>query len=421
MPLLSRKELDAKKQEINNLYGKLSEVESTLKEEKKINARLRSDVTSKIGQLTKLEETVVSEQETYEWKKSSFTTRTESALEERVRRLKELNELRDSLIFDMADHDTMEMENDRLHRRLKVLANQHFQMKREHKEEWETRKQQCFDMRASMEQIFRQTIKEVDHEYRDRANDKMNKEAEWAREENIRLRKEAGKRQDDCRELVELQKTSYDDLVHAKVHRDVIESSAISQEESSHVLAKQVNDLLVRIERMKVDKENLETDIEVLNTQLDRTEKLTKEYRVMKQHLDDAKGIAESIKHKVVQEVDVAVKKGIAVVEKNNARKAKELAKSFQASLGVPSSPKHGKGEIEVDNASHQDSETTEVDSIPDSEHVGSLQSGHSASRNNPADPEMVWNSKKSDCHKATMVRRQIRKNRELTAQLLAL
>ena len=69
MPLLSRKELDAKKQDINNLYGKLSEVESTLKEERKINARLRSDVTSKIGQLTKLEETIVTEQETYEWKR----------------------------------------------------------------------------------------------------------------------------------------------------------------------------------------------------------------------------------------------------------------------------------------------------------------------------------------------------------------
>ena len=145
----------------------------------------------------------------------------------------------------------LEIENERLHKRLKILANQFYQMKLEHKEESELRKQQCFDVRASMEQIFRQTIKEVDHEYRDRANDKMNKEAEWAREENIRLRKEAGKRQDDCRNLVELQKASYDDLVHAKVQRDVIESSAVSQEESSHLLAKQMSDLLLNIEQMK--------------------------------------------------------------------------------------------------------------------------------------------------------------------------
>ena len=425
MPLLSRKELDAKKQEINNLYGKLSEVESTLKEEKKINARLRSDVTSKIGQLTKLEETIVSEQESYEWKKGNFTTRTDSALEERESRLQELNELRDSLHFDMADHDIMELENERLHKRLKILANQHFQMKLEHKEEWELRKQQCFDMRAGMEQIFRQTIKEVDHEYRDRANDKMNKEAEWAREDNIRLRKEAFKRQVDCRNLVEQQKESYDELVHAKVQRDVIESSAISQEDSSRLLAKQMDELLMDIRRMEATKENLEADISVLNKKLDRKEQLTKEYRIVKQHLDDAEALTGSIKQKVIKEVDVAVKKGIAVVEKNNAAKAKQLAKSFQSALGVPSSPKHGSsGENEMENASHQDSEATEVESVPDSEHDGGesgLSRQSSANNNNPVDPEMVWNSKKSDCHKATMVRRQIRKNRELTAQLLAL
>ena len=121
----------------------------------------------------------------------NFVTRTGSAHAERESRLKELNELRNSLNFDMADHDLLEIENERLHKRLKILANQFYQMKLEHKEESELRKQQCFDVRASMEQIFRQTIKEVDHEYRDRANDKMNKEAEWAREENIRLRKEA--------------------------------------------------------------------------------------------------------------------------------------------------------------------------------------------------------------------------------------
>ena len=41
MPPLSRKELDAKRQEINNLYGKLSEVGSSLKEEKKIKDGFR--------------------------------------------------------------------------------------------------------------------------------------------------------------------------------------------------------------------------------------------------------------------------------------------------------------------------------------------------------------------------------------------
>ena len=429
MPLLSRKELDAKKQGINNLYGKLSEVESTLKEEKKINARLRSDVTSKIGELTKIEETIVSEQEGYNWKKANFITRTETALEERETRLQELLKLRDAINLELADHDLLEAENYRLHKRLKILANQHFQMKQEHKEEWELRKQQCFDVRASMEQIFRHTIKEVDHEYRDRANDKMNKEAEWAREENLRLRKEAGKRQDDCRDLVERQKESYDELVRAKVQRDVIESSALSQEESSRLLARQMDALLVDIKKMEVTKENLEADIMMVSQKLDRKVHLTKEYRQFKQHLDAAKILTEGIKNKVIEEVDVAVQKGIAVVEKNNARKAKELAKSFQQSLGVEgnSSPTHGSQNSVHEQSSQKESVAdSEDDSIADSEHGGSLASNHSTvskgghGTNCILDPEMVWNSKKSDCHKATLVRRQIRKNRELTAELLA-
>ena len=121
-----------------------------------------------------------------------------------------------------------------------------------------------------MEQIFRKTVKEVDHEYKIRANEKMDKEAEWARQENLKLRKEAGKRQEDCANLVEQQKSSYEELVHAKVLLDVTASNTRSQEESSREAVVHMEELRRRIKRMEASKEDLELDIDMLNQKLDR-------------------------------------------------------------------------------------------------------------------------------------------------------
>lgn len=436
MPPLSRKELDAKRQEINNLYGKLSEVGSSLKEEKKIYTRLRSDVATKIDELTRVEGTIISETESYNWRKSDFISRTDVANDERKSRLGELSNLRDEVLVEISDHDIMEQENERLHKRLKVLAAENHRLTAEHREELEFRKQQCFDTRASMEQIFRKTVKEVDHEYKIRANEKMDKEAEWARQENLKLRKEAGKRQEDCANLVEQQKSSYDELVHAKVLLDVTSSNTLSQEESIKTAVIHMEELRQQIKRMEATKEDLEMDIEMLNQKLDRKSRLEKEHRLLEKHLQAAKAITEGIKVRVVVECDKALRKGIQAVEKDNARKAKQLAKSFQDAIG--GKDKEGEGAEGSSNIPQTADDATNGSSsnvsVADSDHTGDLDqhgldgdlrmadSGTGTgkgTRSMDVDPELVWNSSKSDCYKATVVRQQVRKNRERQARLL--
>jgi hypothetical protein len=427
MPALSRKELDAKKQEVNNLYAKLSEVGSSLKEEKKIYQRLRADVAAKIEQLTKCESTIVSEQETYNWRKSEYISRADAAKEEGTRRLDELGHLSDEIDIELSDHDLLEMENERLHRRLKVLSAEHHKLTAEHREELEIRKQACFDKRASMELIFRKTIKEVDHEYMLRANEKMDQEAEWARAENIRLRREAGKRQEDCANLVEQQKSSYEELVRAKVLLNVIEATTSSQEVSSMAAEEYMEELLREMQRMEATKSNLELDIQVLNQKLDRKIQLEKEYRQLQKHLESAKLVTAEMKSKVVKECDQALKKGISIVERENAKKAKQLAKSFQDAIGGkdddsadPNAPQHQQSASE-NSTTVNSSNVSVADSFAAENQLGdeddmSVSNGKAKPE---IDPEMMWKSSRSDCHKATVVRQQVRKNRERQARML--
>jgi len=165
MPLPSRKELDVKKQEINILYGKLSEVEATLKEEKKINARLRSDLKAKVAQLGSIETSIVEEQEHFVWNRNTVHNEAFIIQTEGNDTIKELDAQKNAIEIEIAEHDLMEEENIKWHSRLKKLATEHYQQTLQQTAEREMRKQKSFEMRATMEQILRKTLKEVDKEY----------------------------------------------------------------------------------------------------------------------------------------------------------------------------------------------------------------------------------------------------------------
>lgn len=274
MPIPTRKEIDAKKQEINNLYGKLSEVESGLKEEKKINERLRGDLSTKTQQLIGVEQSIVEEQTSYQWNKTSMTTKMLTIRTEGEEQIKQLDNVEGGLNIEMAEHDLLEEENERLHSRLKTLATEHFQSSLVQKEEREQRKQKSFEMRATMEQILRRTLKEVDQEYMLKANDKMDKEAEWARLENIKLKKEAGKRQENCATLVRQQQESYEELVQVKVQTGVLQETAQKQEESSVMARVVLEEIKSKNHAMEDRLDFMRLEISALTAQLDHKKQL---------------------------------------------------------------------------------------------------------------------------------------------------
>jgi len=156
------RELDLKKQEINFLYGKISEIETTLKEEKKVNARWRSDVETKILQLSVVESKIASEKETFKWRKETITGETNAVADLGETRLRALTEKQNDITVEIAEVDVLQSENDRLHERVKVLASEHMIASQQQKLERETRKQKNFDTRMSMDSILRRVLKEVD-------------------------------------------------------------------------------------------------------------------------------------------------------------------------------------------------------------------------------------------------------------------
>ena len=164
-----QREIDLKKQEVNTLESKISEVESSLKEEKKVNFRLRSDVEKKIQQLMATEESIAREQERFRWQREEILSNTVNVSEKSEHRLKQLSDRYNDISIRCAAFDIIQAENDRLHKQLKDAAFEHYNLSKQQKQERETRKQKNFDTRMIMEQILRKTLKAVDKEYEESA------------------------------------------------------------------------------------------------------------------------------------------------------------------------------------------------------------------------------------------------------------
>merc|ERR1711871_902024 len=116
----------------------------------------------------------------------------------------------------------------------------------------------------------------------------------------------------------------------------------------------------------------------------------------------------------------------------DNKRKAKMLVKSFQDAIGggeLPETEVHNKTHL-ADDATYGSSSSSNASVADSDQHsVGGevepprplrkpmsashgVDVGHSRSMKDLSiDPELIWNSKRSDCYKATAVREQVRKN----------
>jgi len=439
MPIPTRKEIDAKKQEINNLYGKLSEVESGLKEEKKINERLRGDLAAKTKQLLAVEQAIIEEQTSYQWNKDSMTTRMNTIRSEGEEQIKQLDNVEGGLNIEMAEHDFLEMENERLHARLKKLATEHFQSTVMQNAEREQRKQKSFEMRATMEQILRRTLKEVDQEYMLKANDKMDKEAEWARLENVKLKKESGKRQENCATLVRQQQESYEELVQVKVETGVLQETAQKQEESSIMAREVLQDVKGRNLAMEERLDFVGLDIQALTAQLEHKRQLQVELQDLKKLLQKAESERKSICKDVVLTCRKSVQKALVVSVQDSKRKGARLTQGFSQLSGEGNGEEAGESGAARQSAEasgeqkDKDDDNHSVQSHKSAETRSTVRSTNTFLNNEAAalaqlaregaaaeaarkaenDAEAAWNSSKSDVHVATKLRMEIRKMRK--------
>lgn len=151
--------------ELSNLKKKVLEVETQLREEKKISSRLRETSEKKIEQVNVIDSEIAAEMERFRWKKEEILFQLKANEEEIKKKLNSLKSQEKGLLTDIADYDIQHSENQRLQARLKALSGEYQRTLKEQSEERNQRAQKNFDTRMAMEEIMRKMIKNVDSTY----------------------------------------------------------------------------------------------------------------------------------------------------------------------------------------------------------------------------------------------------------------
>jgi len=406
MSLTAKKQLDLKKQEINFFYGKIGEVESVLKEQKKVNARLRADVEMKIQQLMSVEAQLASERERYAWRKQTLLTDMEVLKETGDARLRAFKEEEVATSLEIAEYDIVASENEKLHARYKDMIREQAATQKSQDAEREERKQKDFDTRMSLEAILRQTVKAADADYQQKASLIMGNAANEARQENVSLLAAKSKWEAMCKTLVAQQQQSYDELVKARVAQEVVAATTSMQETSLGIMAEYNEVLLHDINDLKRQSEALTESIEQKERDAERLEALKRQVKAAKQA---KRAAVEARKQAAARAVAISQKVltvAVAVIEADQVKKSQKLS-MMGAIVDAGSQSLQSTSEAEIQ--SRGEGETKGGDDellLPEQ-----LSSSSSFASPTPAfDPDEVWMSSKSDVHKPQALRSAVRR-----------
>lgn len=385
-----RKNLDTKKSEINYLYGKIGEIEGVLKEQKKVNQRVRSDVESKIQQIMSVEAQIASEKERFRWKKVTTLGDMEVRQETGDVRLGELRWHENEINLEIAEYDILQAENDKLHNRYKLMIGEHAAATKLQEEEREERKKQSFDTRISMEVILRQTIKAADDEYKLKASEKMGSEALLAGQENLTLKAAKGKWEEMCKNLVHQQQQSYEELVKIRVAKEVISATTAMQEISLAVMDEHIHSLLSDIHALEDEKSSLEQSILLVEKEFQHKKEFKQQLQLAKAEKRYAKAERKAASTQALQVSQAVLAVGFAVMERDQKQKSKKLSTGMGGGVDQEDEKeKDGLGVVEAEAYTKAEEETEEATPQADS----------------AFDHECVWNSRKSDLHLAESLR----------------
>lgn len=157
---------DSRLNELTRLRNRLLELETQLKEEKKISARLREQSEKKFHQATTVDAEIQAENERFQDRKEELHTAIRNDNETTQALIAEMKKEEVDLLEEISDFDLIQYDNERLHNKLKELSAFHRQTVQDHNEEQTLKSQKDFDLRMEMEEILRKTIKNVDDAYR---------------------------------------------------------------------------------------------------------------------------------------------------------------------------------------------------------------------------------------------------------------
>ena len=121
------------------------------------------------------------EHEKHSWSKNQLLDSQSVTTLQTKCRLKKIEEDRHEILYQTAENDHIMSQNVTLHTWLKNIVHQFANDSQQRDEEKEEAMQRNFDIRMSMDQVLRKTIRNFDSDYNQRAVNKMDDEAQIAK------------------------------------------------------------------------------------------------------------------------------------------------------------------------------------------------------------------------------------------------
>lgn len=121
------------------------------------------------------------EEEKHQWAKKQLIDSQIVRQMQTQMRLDEIEAERKEILYNTAEYDHIASQNVTLHTWLKNIVNQFEQDSKQRGDEKEEAMQKNFDIRMSMDQVLRKTIRNFDSDYNQRAVKKMDDEAHIAK------------------------------------------------------------------------------------------------------------------------------------------------------------------------------------------------------------------------------------------------
>jgi hypothetical protein len=152
--------------EITKLKNRIIELETHLKESKKLSLKLKETVEKKTQQIFGVEKEIIEAVESYRWKKGDLLQRGISIEEISTAQIKSLRNQTNLISQEISGADIVLYDNTKLHEKLKEVSTLQIKNFQNQSSEREKIKQKDFDTRMAMEEIMRKIIKNSDAVYK---------------------------------------------------------------------------------------------------------------------------------------------------------------------------------------------------------------------------------------------------------------
>lgn len=321
-------------EEVAAIKNKLNEVEAQLKEECRINLKLRSEAEQKQTKLNMIEDTILAETEKMKWSVDNVLSAKIAFEEVSKKRIKELIEREIKLNEDISCFDLILNENARIEVQLKEVASHYFELHERNIAEHEARKQKNFDTRMSLDQVMRETIKDFTIDYEKRSALKMGGESEQASLENEKLFNEFSLREVKCEGLIKQQKESYEQLMRLRIAREVVSATAqIHQESVAQLMTRKAN-LDGHLEALNGSISNLEYYIPALRRRMDYKGSIQRQLDSLNSEVAAISAVRTSVRAKALSVASNAVKAALAMSERERSQRSGMVAALFDNLTG---------------------------------------------------------------------------------------